>query len=247
MRLATKSAFWKACAPFFLLSAFILTGCQSGKVRIGNSKGRAWQWADAPKHVVEHASSVLGTTAQNWEVEHMVNFDEKPLSAAPFDVVVISAKHTRKNYICTIVNGEWTWLGGTNELNHLSALYQPVLQKLSSKKDESTTQAFCRDVAYLHKGPYRHLFTRDFEKDPYIEGWVYGTKSNVNDLHKYCIDPKIIVHGKRRELVFWVIVGDGAVERWAIRMRNQNGGTEITSIDVKEVEHRGTFNCPIAG
>lgn len=227
-----------------LLIAFITAGCQSDKMRIGNARGSLWQWVDAPKHVVEHASSVLCAPTESWTIDHTIDFGEKRLVAEPFDVVCIRAKHG-KTYICTVVHGQWTWLGGTQELKHLSALYQPTLQKLASKADKPATQEFCRHVAYLHRGPYRHLLSRDFKQDPHLDGWLYGTKSSVSDLFRYSIDPQATIRGKYREVVFWVIVGDGTVERWAIRMREQNGGVEMTSISVQEVEPRGTFNCPI--
>jgi hypothetical protein len=192
-----------------------------------------WARVNAPSGVVRAAKEILVGDPKSWSVVKLTDFGDTGQETVILD--------DRENGRLIFLAGKRRWIR-LNDMHSLSVINK-ILNASARARKEDIYYAEC--IMYLYKGPERMVLSQKLwgvistESDQWL-----GRDRNIKHLARLCHDPMIKSDGKRRVIVFNAIVDRGAIEKWMLFGRKDNG-LNIERVTVETIKSRGTFSYPI--
>ena len=139
----------------------------------------------------------------------------------------------------------WANLSSTRSVPFLNEVLGEVL-KPTELRNLKKLEWYLYNVIALQKHSQFSFLTKKFPADSYpekIDEWLQGPEKSAKVLRSLCYDPVLTRDKDRVTIRCNIMVPNGLVEQWTLRVRVDQAVT-LEGIDIVELRKAGTFSYP---
>ena len=211
--------------------------------RIGRlNPAPAFASVDAPRIVIQAASSVLKGNPSLWYVNHIYNYSKQGKE-------VVCLLDTNDNCMIYLIQSDrWVHLNTTNSLPYINEVLTMMITKQQEMEDPQILVWYIGSLAFIYKGPERVVLSDNFLRvnGPYIDVWLHGKEKSPDVLRSLCKDPRMVQLKDGILVQCNIITNKGAVEYWSVKVRLDTS-IEILAVSVNQSFEDGSFSFGLVG
>jgi hypothetical protein len=192
---------------------------------------------DAPASVFEAARKTFEGKPETWSVIR----DEEYYGPEKTVVTIADSRH--HVFVCLVGRDRWIRLNDNGGIPFIDQLVSAVWKGKFSTATLDEQRNYSRAVVALSKGEGWVLSGEEMElyrKVPTGIDSVLGSETRISELTKFFVDPVLTQVGSEAQLAFYVVTGEGAIERWTVHGREDKRFV-LRDITIQTMREKGSF------
>lgn len=198
----------------------------------------SWGWVNAPVSVVEAVRKIFVGKKETWYINRIKDYER---SGKTVVIIADSADHV---IVSLATRYQWIRLNDNAGLTFIDQLVSARWKGKLSTATLDEQRNYTRAVLSLFRGPRNIALSHEemelLRRVSTAFDLSLGREKRKSELAKFCVDPVFTQDGGDMQLVFNVMTGQGAIERWTVSGR-EDKRFAARGITIDTMKKNGAF------